>query len=127
VTASASGVGPLTETATVTVVGGSAAQLAFTVQPTTTKAGATIKPAVQVSALDTFGNVATTFTGAVTLTLTGGDPLATLSGARTVSAVAGIATFSALSVNRANDNVGLYFLNAAASVTGATSTGFNVH
>jgi len=123
------GIGTLAQTATVTVVAGAATQLAFTVQPTSTKANSVITPAVQVSALDAFGNVASSFTGAVTVSITSGTgaPLAVLSGTLTVSAVAGVATFSNLSINLPNTLLPTYQLNAAApSVKGATSAGFNV-
>jgi len=55
--------------------------LVFTVQPTSTAAGASITPAVEVTARDANGNTATGFTGSVTLAIgtnTGGG---TLSGA----------------------------------------------
>src|SRR5438034_3292975 len=41
------------------VTPGTASRLVFTVQPTTTVAGATITPAVQVTAQDAHGNTAT--------------------------------------------------------------------
>jgi len=72
------------------------------------------------------GNTATSFTGAVTMSITPGTgtPLAVLSGTNPVSAVAGVATFSNLSVNL--PGVG-YKLNAAATgLTGVTSTAFNI-
>src|SRR5207245_9683518 len=43
--------------------------LAFTVQPTTTLAGATITPPVQVSAQDAFGNLVPAFVGTVTVAI----------------------------------------------------------
>src|SRR5438552_1110536 len=50
-TASGSGFAPVTSTA-FDIIPGTTTQLAFTVQPSNTVAGATISPAVQVSALD---------------------------------------------------------------------------
>ena len=128
VVSAAVGAGTLAQTVSVTVVAGAATQLAFTVQPTNTAAGQVITPAVQVSALDAFGNVAPTFTGAVTVSITPGtgSPLASLSGTLTVSAVAGIATFSDLSINGLNLLTASYRLDAASSVQGATSAAFNV-
>ena len=128
VVSAAVGAGTLAQTVSVTVVAGAATQLAFTVQPTNTAAGQVITPAVQVSALDAFGNVAPTFTGAVTVSITPGtgSPLAALSGTLTVSAVAGIATFSDLSINGLNLLTASYRLDAASSVQGATSAAFNV-
>jgi hypothetical protein len=85
-----------------------------------------ITPAVVVTARDAFGNTATTFTGAVTVSITPGTGtvLAVLSGTNPVNAVAGVATFSNLSINL----TGLqYKLNAAASgLTGATSNAFDI-
>src|ERR1051325_11425578 len=49
---------------TFTIPPAAASQLVFTVQPTTTVAGDTITPAVEVTARDAFGNVATGFAGA---------------------------------------------------------------
>src|SRR5438093_1409540 len=46
---------------------GQAAQLLFTVQPTSTTAGAVITPAVRVTARDAQGNTATGFNGSVTV------------------------------------------------------------
>src|SRR2546422_8373620 len=53
-TASASGFAPVTSTA-FDIISGTATQLAFTQQPSTTVAGAAISPAVQVTALDAAG------------------------------------------------------------------------
>src|SRR5439155_4452093 len=71
-TASASGVPSVTSTA-FDVTPGTATQLAFTVQPANTVAGAVISPAVQVTALDAAGNPLPGFTGIVTLVL-GNNP-----------------------------------------------------
>src|SRR5204863_561223 len=54
-TASASGFTTITSSA-FDITPGTATQLAFTVQPSTTVAGAAISPAVQVTALDPAGN-----------------------------------------------------------------------
>src|SRR5207247_1318016 len=67
-TASASGFAPVTSTA-FDIISGTATQLAFTVQPSNTVAGATISPAVQVSALDAAGNPVPSFTGSGTVAL----------------------------------------------------------
>src|SRR5256885_10816710 len=53
-TASASGFAPVTSTA-FDIIPGTTTQLAFTVQPSNTLAGAAISPAVQVTALDAAG------------------------------------------------------------------------
>src|SRR4029077_14737981 len=71
-TASATGFAPVTSTA-FDITPGTATQLAFTVQPPTTVAGAAIAPAVQVTALDAGGNLVPTFTGNITIAL-GNNP-----------------------------------------------------
>src|SRR2546430_2145892 len=65
-TASASGLAPATSTA-FDIIPGTATQLAFTVQPSTTVAGVAISPAVQVTALDAAGQPVPGFTGRVTV------------------------------------------------------------
>src|SRR5207253_1529586 len=106
------------------ITAGSAGTLVFTVQPTSTVAGASITPAIQVTARDANGNTATGFTGNVTLAIGTNAGGGTLSGGGPVAAVAGVATFSAASI----DKVGTaYTLTASATgpATG-TSAAFNV-
>ena len=104
------------------VAAGSGTQLAFTSQPTTTGAGETINPAVTV--LDSLGNTATGFTGSVTIALGDNPGSATLSGTTTTAAVAGVATFTDLSLDKAG--TGYTLLATAASVSPATSTAFDI-
>jgi hypothetical protein len=75
-------------------------QLVFTVQPSQTPAGVAIAPPIQVAARDANGQIATGFTGLVTIALQGKSGGAKLSGTTRVNAVAGIATFPDLSINR---------------------------
>ncbi len=82
------------------VTPGAANRLAYVVQPTTATAGATISPAPQVEILDVNGNRVTGSTAAVTLALGANPGGSTLGGTATVNAVAGLATFSTLSLNR---------------------------
>jgi hypothetical protein len=105
------------------ITAGNAASLSFTTQPSTTAAGATIAPAVVAQARDALGNVATGFGGAVTLTLNNGGT-AVLAGTATVNAIAGVATFSDLSI--AKSGTGYTLTAAAAGVTSATSSAFNI-
>ena len=100
-----------------------AARLAYVVAPGASTAGAAITPAVQVEVLDTYGNrTASTATVAVALAANPGN--ATLNGTRSVAAVAGVATFSNLSINVAAQG---YTLEATSgSLTAATSGAFNV-
>lgn len=100
-----------------------ATQLAFTVQPGPTAAGATISPAVKVTALDAFGN-ATGFTGNVTVRLGTNPGGGILSGTTTVAALAGVAIFSNLSINAPGTG---YTLQATSGTrTPATSTAFDI-
>src|SRR4029077_7604256 len=124
-TLTAAATGLTTASSTVfNVTPGTASQLVFTVQPTTTVAGATITPAIEVTAQDTHGNTATAFTGSVTVAIGTNPGGGALSGATTVAAGGGIATFSGLSINKAGTG---YTLTAGASgVGGATSAAFNV-
>src|SRR5439155_1761510 len=107
-----------------TVAPGTATQLAFTLQPSTTTTGATIKPAVRVTAFDALGNTATGFAGNVTIALAFNPAGGTLSGTRTFAAIAGVATFPSLNI----DNVGSGYTLAATApgLTGATSAGFDI-
>src|SRR5207244_13557523 len=63
--ASASGLSQVTSTA-FDIIPGTATQLTFTQEPSTTVAGAAINPAVQVTALDPAGNAVPGLTGTVT-------------------------------------------------------------
>jgi len=105
------------------VVSTPAAKLAFTVQPAASYAsGATFT--VKVSVETAAGAVVTTDTSAVTLALSGGTAGATLSGTKTVNAVAGVATFSNLSVDKLGT---AYHLGATdGALTAASSSNFNI-
>jgi hypothetical protein len=105
---------------------GAATQLVFTVQPTTTAAGAMIAPAVQVSAEDALGNVATAFVGNLTVAITTGTGTAgaVLGGTTTVALVSGVASFGNLTIDRVGTG---YTLTAtAAGLTAGTSAGFTI-
>src|SRR6266566_506068 len=106
------------------ITAGIASQLAFTVQPSNATAGATITPAVRVTARDAQGNTATGFTGNVTVGLGANPGGGALSGTATVAAVGGVATFSGLSIDKTGTG---YTLTAAVSgLTPATSAAFNI-
>src|SRR5439155_1519711 len=99
-------------------------RLVFTVEPGNIAAGGTITPAVQVTAEDAAGRVATGFTGNVTVAIGTNPSGGTLGGTKTVAAVAGVATFGDLSVDKAGTG---YTLTAAATgLTTPTSAAFNV-
>src|SRR5438046_1665654 len=106
------------------VVPGAAWQLLFTVQPSTATAGASITPQVEVTARDGLGNTATGFTGNIALSIGTNPGSGTLSGATSVAAVAGVATFSTLSIDKAGSG---YTLSAvAAGPAGTTSAPFDI-
>src|SRR6267378_2599679 len=121
--ASANGFTPVAST-TFDITPGTATQLAFTQQPTTTVAGASISPAVQVVGLDAAGNLVPTFTGNVTLTLGNNPGGSILGGTTTVAAVGGVATFGTLTLDKTSTG---YWLTATATgLSTATSTSFNI-
>lgn len=108
------------------VVAGAPTQLAFLQQPTNTAAGSTITPAITVEIQDAGGNLVTTATNTVTIAF-GTDPsggTAVLSGTLSVAAVAGVATFSDLSID--TGGTGYTLTASAAGLTGATSNSFNI-
>jgi hypothetical protein len=121
--ASATGLAGATSAA-FSVTGGVPTQLAFVQQPSNTVGGAPISPAVTVQVRDVNGNLVPTATNAVTVAIGTNPQGGTLSGTTTVNAVAGVATFSGLSI----DNVGSgYTLVANASgLAAATSAAFNI-
>src|SRR5438105_3324396 len=101
-----------------------AARLAFTTPPHNATVDSVIKPPVQVTALDTLGNVATSFAANVTVALGPASNGGTLGGTPTVAAVSGVATFADLRVNRAGT---AYRLTASADqLAGATSDAFEI-
>lgn len=76
-------------------------RLVFTVQPTNTRSRTPISPPVVVTALDANGQPSTGFSGFVTMTLATNLTGAKLSGTTSVAAVAGVATFSNLRIDKA--------------------------
>src|SRR5213078_4290574 len=121
-TATATGLTPATSSG-FTITPGSATQLVFGTQPSTTVANRHITPAVKVRALDAFGNVATEFTGAVAIALGSNPGGSTLSGTTPVAAVSGVATFF-VSLNKTGTG---YTLTASAGgFAPVTSTAFDI-
>src|SRR5438132_12342815 len=82
---------------------GPAAKLVFTAQPSNAVAGAANSPATQVAVQDAQGNTVTTATISITLAIGTNPASGTLSGATTVAAVNGVATFANLSINRSDE------------------------
>src|SRR2546430_1617186 len=127
-TATASGLAGATS-ATFGITPGPPTQLAFTVQPSGTAAGASITPALQIVARDAQGNTVPSFTGVVTLALETNPAGGTLSGTTSVAAVAGVATFSTLSIDKSGSGktgTGYTLSATAAGLTGATSEPFDI-
>ena len=111
-----------TGTQTFDVNPGEPGKLAFGVQPTNTAPGAAINPAVTVKVEDVNGNTVTGDTRSITITCSatafGGTSILT------VSAVNGVATFSAIKPTTLGTG---YMLKANdGSLTEATSSAFNV-
>jgi uncharacterized repeat protein (TIGR03803 family) len=96
-------------------------QLAFTSVPSSITAGTA--QSINVSVEDTGGTTVTNDTSTVTLSIASGPSGGTIGGTTSVSAVAGVATFSGLTFTKA----GTYTLTAAANgLTSATSTTITV-
>jgi len=122
ITVTGSGAFSATVTQTETVNLAAASKLAFSQQPSTTTAGQAIAPAVTVQVQDQFGNVVTTDTSNVSITISAGGAFSSAS-TTTVAAVAGVATFSNLVPTKA----GTFTLSASdGTLTGATSSNFSV-
>ena len=101
-------------------------QLMFIIQPEATHANQPLTPAVEVAIQDLYGNTITGATGPITLAL-GTNPVdvdGTLSGTTTVSAVAGIARFSDLRIERPGS--GYTLVATSGSLRSATSTQFDI-
>ncbi|MEO8584735.1 MAG: Ig-like domain-containing protein [Acidobacteriota bacterium] len=112
-----------TDSGTLTVSAGPASKLVFGTQPSATQSGSAITPAVTVTILDAGGNQ-TASTAAVTVAIGTNAGGGTLSATLTVAAVAGVATFSDLSIDKVG--TGYTLTGASAGLTGATSSPFNV-
>src|SRR5207244_2378895 len=98
-TATASGLSTATSSV-FAITPGTATQLVFGTQPSSSVANRLITPAVKVRALDALGNLATSFAGNVSVALSSNPGGATLGGTTPVTAVSGVATFFDLSVNK---------------------------
>jgi hypothetical protein len=98
-----------------------ASQLVYAVQPSNVTAGVADSPSIVVDVEDQFGNIVTT--NSSNLTLSVGSGPGSLSGTTTATASNGVATFG----NVILDKAGNYTLNASVSgLTGATSNSFTV-
>src|SRR5579872_1246394 len=101
-------------------------QLVFTTQPGSTAAGSQMS-SIAVSIEDANGNVVTSDTDMIAIAIGTNPSAGTLSGTATVAAVAGVATFSGLSINSAGKGYTLRATDATtATITAATSGAFNI-
>ena len=97
----------------------------ITQQPASSQtAGATVTPALRAELRNTFGAVVTSFSGTVTLAIGANPGSATLSGTTSVSAAAGVAIFSNVTLNRTG--TGYTLVVSSSGATSGTSTAFNV-
>ena len=119
--------GALTSASSLSFTVGAAAPatLTFAAPPNTTASGDVIAPPVQVTIQDKFGNTVTNADNPVTVTLGGTPTGATLSGTLTTNAVRGVATFSDLSIDKAN--TGFALTASSGALTAVTSPAFNIN
>ena len=121
-TATSSGLTSTTTTA-FTVTPAAASQLVVTTQPPSSiTAGSGF--GLTIEAEDPYGNVATSFTGSVTIALGSNPGGSTLSGPTTVAASGGVAVFSGLSLN--NLGVGYILQASGGGLTPVATTSFTV-
>jgi alpha-tubulin suppressor-like RCC1 family protein len=99
-------------------------QLVFAVQPADVVAGASFASPIRVEIRDASGKVVTSATGSVALALSTNPVQATLDGTTTVNAVAGIATFSSISIAKAA--AGYQLTASSGSLISSPSAVFNV-
>ena len=120
--AAATGLTPAVSTAFNVIL--PANKLAFLVQPTSTNAGASIIPSVQVAVEDTNGRVVPGATNSITIAIGNNPSSGILGGTATATPVNGVATFPNLTISAGGNG---YTLTASStSLTGATSAPFNV-
>lgn len=106
-----------------TVLSSPPTQLAFKTQPTNAVAGAGIS-SFQVEVRDANGTLVPGATNAVTIAILNNAGGGTLGGTKTVSAIAGVATFTGLSLDKVGTG---YTLQATATgLSSATSSAFNI-
>ncbi len=125
ITASVTGItnSPQTVTASLTITAGAPTHLVFTTQPPATGSGA-LSPSVTVAVEDAANNIVTTATTSVTMAIGVNAGGSTLGGTTTVAAVAGVATFSNLTLDKSGSNYTI--VASAAGLTSATSSVFNI-
>jgi len=104
--------------------GGAATHLVFTAQPQNTQATAAMAGSVVVQAEDGVGAVDTGYAEIVTLTFSANPDGATLGGNVSVNAINGVATFSNLTIDKAD--TGYVLLATSGALTTAVSAKFTI-
>ncbi len=106
-----------------TITPAAASKLVFAQQPLDNTAGQPLDPAVEVDLVDTFGNLVATDSSIALITVASAPKgAASLTGAQSESAVAGVSTFSDLVLTTA----GTYTLKATEGKFSATSPKFTI-
>ncbi|HEY6808988.1 MAG TPA: hypothetical protein VI160_09400 [Gemmatimonadales bacterium] len=103
---------------------GAATHLVFTVQPSNAASTVAISPSIQVSAENGAGVTDTGYSGFVTLAIGTNPAGGTLSGTVSVSAIAGVATFTDISIDSAG--TGYTLVATSGSLTQRISSAFNI-
>lgn len=101
-----------------------ATQLVFAQQPTSATQGTVVSPPVTVEVRDVNGNLVTSATNSVTLTIGTNPGGGILGGTVTVAAVAGVATFADLSIDLPGS--GYTLVASSGTLTQATSAAFDI-
>jgi hypothetical protein len=102
--------------------------LIFSVQPSNTAANASITPAVGVTAVDFFGNTATSYGGTITVAMgtNAGGAGSVLSGTKVLTATNGVASFNNLSINNTGNGYTLTAVGTSPSLALIGSNAFNI-
>ncbi len=101
-----------------------ASKVVFTTSPSNSLEITAFPTQPVVTVQDVYGNTVATAANSVTLSMNNNPGGGTLSGTATLAAVAGVATFSGLSINR--EGLGYTLQAAASGLTSATSSSFNI-
>ncbi|MBS4029238.1 MAG: T9SS type A sorting domain-containing protein [Ignavibacteriales bacterium] len=108
-----------------TIEVGAPSKLIFTTQPSNGTVGNPLTPQPVISVQDAAGNIVDTATNAITIAIgtnPGGGTLST--DTNPLNAIAGLATFSGISINKAGNGYTLEV--SAVGLTGVTSNAFNI-
>lgn len=104
-------------------VAGAGANLVFSTQPSNANGGASIAPPIAVHILDAYGNLSSS-TASISMAIGTNPGGGILSGTLSVAAVAGVATFSDLSINAAG--TGYTLVASSAGLANVTSSAFAI-